>query len=85
MKLVIDVDKDYVEILKYEVRKNKSDYKPFRLIANGIPLEEEFEKIKENINFIAEKCLPNNLAEEYEVKGLKTAIKIIDNYIKENE
>ena len=41
----------------------------------------ELEKVKENIQFLAEKCLPNSLAEEYEVKGLKTSIEIIDFHI----
>lgn len=41
----------------------------------------ELEKVKTNIQFLAEKCLPNSLAEEYEVKGLKTSIEIIDFHI----
>lgn len=41
----------------------------------------ELEKVKENIQFLAEKCLPNSLAEEFEVKGLKTSIEIIDFHI----
>lgn len=41
------------------------------------------EKIRAEINFIAEKCLPNSLAEEYEVKGMKTTIEIIDRRIAE--
>ena len=44
---------------------------------------EELEKIKVEIQFITEKCLPNNLAEEFEVKGLKTSIEIIDKHIEE--
>lgn len=41
----------------------------------------ELEKVKANIQFLAEKCLPNSLAEEYEVKGLKTSIETIDFHI----
>ena len=37
MKLIIDIDEDYFEILKYENR-NGNDFKPIKLIANGIPL-----------------------------------------------
>ena len=37
MKLIVDIDKDYFEILKYEER-NGNDFKPIKLIANGTPL-----------------------------------------------
>lgn len=36
MKLVIDVEKDYYEMLKYNVEHGKK-YKPFEIIANGTP------------------------------------------------
>ena len=51
----------------------------------GDAVNELLENIKTEINFIAEKCLSNNVAEEYEAKGLKEAIDIIDKHIKENE
>lgn len=38
MKLLIDVDKDYYEIIKYNVEHGQ-EYKPFEIIANGIPYE----------------------------------------------
>ncbi len=38
MKLLIDVDKDYYEMLKYNVEHGQK-YKPFEIIANGIPQE----------------------------------------------
>lgn len=38
MKLIIDIDNDYFEIIKYRV-ENGDDYKPYTLIANGIPYE----------------------------------------------
>ena len=39
MKLIIDVEKDYYEMLKYNVEHGQK-YKPFEIIANGIPYEE---------------------------------------------
>jgi hypothetical protein len=40
MELMIEVDKDYYEILKYNV-EHGAKYKPFEIIANGIPLDED--------------------------------------------
>lgn len=39
MKLIIDIEKDYYEILKYNV-EHEQNYKPWNIIANGIPYEE---------------------------------------------
>ena len=39
MKLLIDVEKDYYEMIKYNVEHGQ-EYKPFEIIANGIPYEE---------------------------------------------
>ena len=43
MKLIIDIDNDYFEIIKYRV-EHGDDYKPYTLIANGIPYEEKPQK-----------------------------------------
>lgn len=40
MKLIIDVEKDYFEIIKYKV-EHGDDYKPYSLIAKGTPYEEK--------------------------------------------
>ena len=45
----------------------------------------DIEDIKQEIRFIAEKCLPSSIAEEYEVKGLQTALDIIDKHISGKE
>ena len=37
MQIVIDIDEDYYELIKHDV-KYGMDYLPFELIANGIPL-----------------------------------------------
>lgn len=39
MKLIIDIEKDYYEILKYNV-EHEQNYKPWNIIAKGIPYEE---------------------------------------------
>ena len=39
MKLIIDVEKDYYEIIKYNVEQGQK-YKPWEIIANAIPYEE---------------------------------------------
>lgn len=39
MKLIIDVEKDYWEMIKYNVEHGQ-EYKPFEIIANGTPYEE---------------------------------------------
>lgn len=50
MKLLIDVEKDYYEILKFNV-ENGQKYKPWEIIVNGTPYEErpqgEWIKVKE--------------------------------------
>lgn len=37
MKIIIDIDKDYYEMVKNDVEHYKSDFLPFRLIAHGKP------------------------------------------------
>lgn len=44
MKLLIDVEKDYYEIIKYNVEHGQ-EYKPFEIIANGIPVSTEGDSI----------------------------------------
>lgn len=40
MKIIIDIDEDYYEIINHDVKVGHNDYKPFKIIANGTPLEE---------------------------------------------
>ena len=54
VKVVIEIPKDYYEILKCEVEENQTDYYPFVVIGNGIPLDKaEIEKKCDRINSIA--------------------------------
>ena len=52
MKQIIDIDKDYYEIIKYEV-EHGHNFKPYVLIANSTPLDD----IKAEIRSGMEKCL----------------------------
>lgn len=59
MKLIIDIEKDYYEIIKYKV-EHGDDYKPYSLIANGISYEErsqgEWEEPFEHNGKMYHKC-----------------------------
>ncbi len=50
MKLIIDVEKDYYEMLKYNVEQGQ-EYKPFEIIANGIPYEDRPQGDCENCDY----------------------------------
>ena len=51
MKLIIDIDKDYYELIKADV-KSGNDYKPCVLIANGKPCDEALtrQSVKDECN-----------------------------------
>lgn len=38
MKLVIDIDENYYEVIKHDVKVNHSEFRPYKIIANGTPL-----------------------------------------------
>ena len=40
MKLIIEIPENYYEIIKHEVDHHISDYRPFVIIANGVPLDD---------------------------------------------
>lgn len=50
VKLIIEISKDYYEILKCEVEQNETDYYPFVVIGNGIPLDDVKAEIREQQN-----------------------------------
>lgn len=80
MKLMIEItEEDFTTIREYGFNGYSDQHNRIvNAIADGIPLEQ----IRDEILFVAEKCLPNCIAEEYEVKGLKEALNIIDKYTK---
>lgn len=40
VKLIIEIHKDYYEIIKHNVENHLTDYRPFEIIGNGIPLDD---------------------------------------------
>ena len=51
MKVIIDIPKDYYELIKHDVDNHLTDYIPFEIIANGTPLDEYIVKAEKE-NFI---------------------------------
>lgn len=51
MKLIIDIEKDYYEMLKYDVEHGQ-DFKPIKIIATGTPCEDiiSAKDFKERLN-----------------------------------
>lgn len=47
VKLIIEISKDYYEILKCEVEQNETGFYPFIAIGNGIPLDDVKAEIRE--------------------------------------
>ena len=45
MKILVDINKMYYEVLKHDVEVNHCDYVPIKLIASGRPLDEMFDKM----------------------------------------
>ncbi len=61
IKLVINIDEEYYELIKYDVKRCGNNYKPFVLIANGIPHSKECGRWKEvwdkdHLTMIAYEC-----------------------------
>ena len=56
MKLVVDIDKNDYDIIKYVIQAIGSDYMPCVIIANGTPLEKVLEDIKAEIEELKSCC-----------------------------
>lgn len=56
MKLIIDIDPAYYSLIKYGVEQGQ-EYKPFEIIANGIPYENN---LNNSIKTIKSICKDNN-------------------------
>ncbi len=50
MKIVVDIDEDYYEIIKHDVKVNHNPFKPYSIIVNGTPLPQK-KKHKEEIDY----------------------------------
>lgn len=40
MKLVIDIDEEHLNLIKYKVEQGNTEFTPYIIIANGKPLSE---------------------------------------------
>ena len=70
VKLIIEIPTDYYEIIKHDVENHLTDYRPFEIIGNGIPLD----SVKAEMEH-AYRMYP------YTNHGILEAISIIDMYI----
>lgn len=79
IKLIVEVPKDYYEIIKHDVEHHLTDYRPFEIIANGAPLD----AVKEEIDT----CLSWDMFDEYgnETRLHKELMDILDNIGEEEE
>ena len=78
MKLIIDIPKDYYEIIKYDVDNHLTHYRPFEIIANGIPLP------KEHGRLIDADILVDGMEDDYEFCEAVNATPTIIDAEKEN-
>ncbi len=88
VKLIIEIPKDYYEIIKHEVEHNLTDYRPLVIIGNGTPLDDvkaEIEKqIERDFTFAETETL--KVPCHYGIaNGLQNAIRFLDNIGKESE
>lgn len=72
MKIIIDIPEDYYKIIKYDVKVNHNDFKPYEIIANGTSFSEELEKIKNEIQGLIdfEKSCCGNATLGYQCLGV---------------
>jgi len=62
VKLIIEVPKNYYESIKHDVEHNLTDYIPFKIIANGTPLDdvkaeiEDLDRYYDNDYFSTNNC-----------------------------
>lgn len=91
---------DIIKCLAWHTRPNEEDVEqaiealeqePFinkPCVSSGVCEYDKnvvLDKIRADIQFIKDKCLPNSIAEEYEQKGLQEALDILDKYKAEIE
>lgn len=76
VKLIIEIPKDYYEIIKHEVEHHLTDYRPFEIIGNGIPLDDVKAEI-ENLTYYWCEVRPRSVIDD--------VLKILNNIGKERE
>ena len=79
MKIVIDIDEDYYEIIKHDVKVNHNDFKPYTIIANGTLLPKGHGRLKDidKVERLLDLDKPDNIL----AKGLKTIIESVPTII----
>lgn len=75
MKLIIDIEKDYFEIIKHDVAHG-NDYRPFELIANGIPLDD----LRAEISDFEEEVFQRPNTDYSDYAAVRHCLEIIDKY-----
>lgn len=78
MKLIIEIDERYYEIVKREVEAKRWDFIPCTLIANGIPLP------KGHGRLIDADELKADCYSIVDPKGIYSELKIIEDYYIDN-
>ena len=82
VKLIIEIPKDYYEIIKHDVENHLTDYRPFEIIGNGIPLDDVKAEIEKQIerDFAFAETETLKVPCHYGIaNGLQNAIRFLDN------
>ena len=82
VKLIIEIPKDYYEIIKHDVENHLTDYRPFEIIGNGIPLDDVKANIEKQIkrDFAYAETETLKVPCHYGIaNGLQNAIRFLDN------
>ena len=79
MKIVIDIDEYYYELIKHYVKVDHNDFKPHVIIANGTPLPKGHGRLKDidKVERLLDLDKPDNIL----AKGLKTIIESVPTII----
>ena len=81
VKLIVEIPKDYYEIIKHDVDNHLTDYRPFEIIANGTLLDD----VKAEIDKAQEPYITSTAYDEGVRFGLMLAYQIVDRYMAESE
>ena len=76
VKLIIEIPEDYYRIMKHDVEHHLTDYRPFEIIGNGIPLDDVKAEIKQKAWDTQE---IDGEHENYKVVYLSDVLQILDN------
>lgn len=52
IKIIAEVDREYYQIIKRDVENHLTDFYPFEILGNGIPLDDVKAEIKEKCDLI---------------------------------